>query len=125
MCTFAQQAMMQGWQPLSEPSHGAAAFRAWRPLLESDAARHNVLVNGEGASDGHGQGASGKGSTEDDPYLVAVREVVIPPVRTAVLNAWEPRDPEPLLAWVEVRGEPCNFPVQTFHWMFAARNQLV
>jgi len=63
-------AALAGWQPLAAPQQGAREFGAWRPLLETDGARHSVL----------GGGADG-GSGGDDPYAAVVEELVLPPVR--------------------------------------------
>lgn len=59
--------LLQGWQPLLQPELGTAEFKAWRPLLESAAARQSVLA----------------GSWEEtgDPYAELVMQVVLPPVR--------------------------------------------
>lgn len=37
----------------------------------------------------------------DDPYLRLLNETALPPVRSAVANAWDPHNPEPLLAFFE------------------------
>lgn len=86
------QSLMSGWSPLAEPRHGAERFARWRPLLESPGARSGVFA-GSGALDGD--------AGEQDPYLLLVCETILPPLRSACLNAWEPRDPEPLLAFLE------------------------
>ncbi|KIZ04951.1 Tuftelin-interacting protein 11, partial [Monoraphidium neglectum] len=81
---------LAGWAPLAAPRQGAAAFAAWRPLLEGEGARHAVLGGELGGGGGGG----------DDPYAAVVEELVLPPVRSA-LTAWDPRDPEPVLAWLD------------------------
>lgn len=43
-------------------------------------------------------------AAEDDPYCRLLAEIVMPQLRTAVTNQWQPRDPEPLLRWLEVRS---------------------
>jgi tuftelin-interacting protein 11 len=58
-----------GWQPLHEPGRGLAELKAWRPLLESEGARQNVLMGGAGWED------------TGDPYATLVSEVVMPPIR--------------------------------------------
>ena len=37
-----------------------------------------------------------------DPYLLLVCELLLPALRTSVLTAWRPRDPEPLLHWLDL-----------------------
>ena len=90
-------AALAGWAPLDAPAVGAGEFAAWRPLLETDAARHAVLG---GAADAVGAGGAGAAAADDDPYAAAVEELVLPPLRAAAA-LWEPRDPEPMLAWVD------------------------
>ncbi len=87
----AAQALLRGWQPLSEPIRGLEEMRTWKALLTRDAA------GGVG-------GGSGEAGGGDDPYSLLVWEVVLPAVRSAALNAWQPREPEPLLTWLEVGG---------------------
>ena len=37
-----------------------------------------------------------------DPYAQLVGAVVLPTLRSAVTNAWAPREPEALLAWLDL-----------------------
>eukprot|EP00878_Enallax_costatus_P018396 GHUV01019364.1.p1 GENE.GHUV01019364.1~~GHUV01019364.1.p1 ORF type:complete len:861 (+),score=252.13 GHUV01019364.1:619-3201(+) len=78
--------LLAGWQPLVNPSLGVEQIQAWKGLLESEGSRQAVL-----------------GSWEDteDPYGMLVMELVMPPIRTAISH-WEPRHPEPLLAWLDL-----------------------
>ena len=79
----AMQRLLQGWSPLAEPSRGVAELRRWRPLLEPP--------SGPGGS---------RGPAGEDPYLTLVVELVLPPLRSAC-TAWQPREPEPLLQFLE------------------------
>ncbi len=106
-CFFSgPQALLRGWQPLAEPSRGLPEVRTWRTLLQADsaAAGGGVLAGGADGEDADGGGgaAAAAAAAAEDPYTLLVWEVVLPPVRSAVLNGWEPRDPEPLLGWLEV-----------------------
>lgn len=88
-------AHMKNWQPLLQPSHGAAEFARWRPLLDPQ---------GSGSSTGgslFGSGGfGGDASSSQEPYTALVSDVVLPPLRAAT-TSWEPRDPEPLLTFLE------------------------
>ena len=42
-------------------------------------------------------------AAESDAFLRLLHECVLPLLRTHLLNHWEPRDPEPALAFFEVR----------------------
>jgi hypothetical protein len=76
------RALLAGWQPLAEPQRGAAQVGAWRPLLESEAARQAVLGHGGGGPGGGAFSGSGGGWEEGgDAYALLVAEVVLPPVR--------------------------------------------
>ncbi|EFJ43876.1 hypothetical protein VOLCADRAFT_65509 [Volvox carteri f. nagariensis] len=88
------QALLRGWEPLSEPLRGVPEIKTWKELLQSDAAGGGGPYDTVGAS-------AGSGSGSDDPYTLLVWEVVLPPVRSSALNGWQPRDPEPLLKWLE------------------------
>lgn len=77
-------ALMGGWDPLADHTRGAAVLRRWRRLLQGP--------------------PGGPLSAEDDPMVQLVAEVVVPPLRSAVVNRWEPRDPGPLEAFIEVGG---------------------
>ena len=36
-----------------------------------------------------------------DPWAALLGAAVVPPLASAIANEWEPRDPEPVLAWFE------------------------
>ncbi|KAJ9505867.1 hypothetical protein QJQ45_027951 [Haematococcus lacustris] len=91
--------LLHGWAPLIDPKRGAIEFGRLRPLLEPGSAGYGQT--GGAATRGSlfaGTGLDGSGS---DPYLWLVSELVLPPMRAAC-TSWQPRDPEPLLAWLDV-----------------------
>ena len=40
-------------------------------------------------------------ATAEDPYARLLAETALPPLRSTVVNQWNPRDPEPLLRCLE------------------------
>ena len=80
--------LLHQWSPLDQPGLAAAEFAAWRPLLESEAARQGAVFGGSSAADLH-SGA--------DAYMRLVAELVLPPLRKDLTNSWDPR-------WVQVGG---------------------
>lgn len=81
--------LLASWSPLVDPSLGTADFARWRDLLESDMQKRNAVL----------QAAGGNSS---DPYVQLCSAVVLPKLSRSVTNEWEPRNPEPLLHWVEL-----------------------
>jgi len=81
------RAKLAGLRPLEEPAMGLEHLRGWRALLEGDHVKDAVFADA---------------AAEDDPYCRLLAEIVMPQLRTAVTNQWQPRDPEPLLRWLEM-----------------------
>lgn len=83
--------LLATWNPLLDPSLGTADFSRWRELLESDMQKRNAIFQSAG-------GAS------SDPYVQLCSVVVLPKLNRAVTNDWEPRNPEPMLHFIELWG---------------------
>ncbi|KAK9136676.1 hypothetical protein Sjap_007270 [Stephania japonica] len=73
--------VFQGWDPLQNPSHGLGIMSLWKRLLQGD----DPVDYSEAAS----------------PYTQLVMEVIFPAVRISGTNTWNPREPEPMLRFLE------------------------
>lgn len=97
--------LFAGWSPLEAPTHGVKELSTWRPLLESPAGACLLLLPRPARADAlraavH-EAIFGDVATAEDPYARLFAETALPPLRSAVVNHWNPRDPEPLLRCLE------------------------
>lgn len=77
--------LFRGWQPFLQPQHGIEAMTAWQELLQGNEANDHAIFQ----------------DVDNSPYLQLVLEVVFPHIRLATTNVWQPRDPEPILRFLE------------------------
>ena len=84
--------LLASWRPLNDPSLGTAEFTRWRELLESEQQKQNAVFQAAG------------GASSSDPYVQLCSAVVMPKLSRVVTNDWEPRNPEPMLQFIELWG---------------------
>ncbi|KAH7372751.1 hypothetical protein KP509_17G018900 [Ceratopteris richardii] len=80
--------VFSGWEPLLQPHHGTDILVVWKQLLQGDdPIDYSVFPDAN--------------SYSDSPYVQLIMEAVFPSLRFAAVNTWEPRDPEPMLRFLE------------------------
>jgi tuftelin-interacting protein 11 len=77
--------LFRGWQPFLQPQHGIEAMAAWQELLQGKEANDHAIFQ----------------DVDNSPYVQLVLEVMFPHIRLATTNVWQPRDPEPILRFLE------------------------
>lgn len=81
--------VFHGWEPLLQPLHGTDILGLWKRLLQGDnPVDYSVFPDAN--------------SYTNSPYAELVMEAVFPVLRFAAVNIWEPRDPEPMLRFLEI-----------------------
>ncbi|MCO5614698.1 hypothetical protein L7F22_068982 [Adiantum nelumboides] len=81
--------VFHGWEPLLQPLHGTDILGLWKRLLQGDdPVDYSVFPDAN--------------SYSDSPYAQLIMEAVFPILRFAAVNIWEPRDPEPMLRFLEI-----------------------
>ncbi|CAM6126771.1 unnamed protein product [Calypogeia fissa] len=83
-------AKFRGWEPLRTPQHGIEVISVLQGLLQDGEQQESIFQGVDSLYDGN-----------SSPYTQLLMEAVIPAVRLAATNSWEPRDPEPMLAFLE------------------------
>jgi hypothetical protein len=81
-------ALMAGATPMLNPQLGLPEALAWRPLLESPEQVHAIFADTLAGT--------------SDPYCMLLTAAVVPGLASAITNLWAPRDPEAMLAWMDV-----------------------
>ena len=79
--------LMAGATPLTDPLRGLAQAQAWKPLLESAEQANAIFADVE--------------ASNADPYTALLKATIIPALASAITNYWQPREPEPMLAWMD------------------------
>ncbi|GBG65315.1 hypothetical protein CBR_g50354 [Chara braunii] len=82
--------LLQSWSPLQTPEYGVATVLTWRALLACRMEDQPIFSDPSDMQ------------ADRDPYSLLVQEAVLPGVRREVTNLWEPRDPEPMLRFIEL-----------------------
>lgn len=79
------------WDPLQAPLQWLPVFSAWKRLLSGDAAPTFAQQDADGAGD----------APQGDAFTELCTAALLPPLRRAVMAAWDPRAPLPLLQFFD------------------------
>ena len=93
--------MVQGWDPLTEPSYFSNTFRSWKRALKVD------LFDGTQSSQvtAYGDMVTAPSIADRDsnmtPFESLLWNVMLPRLRSALNNEWSPEDPQPAVRLFE------------------------
>ena len=80
--------MFQGLEPLQYPLHGLEVKKIWQRLFQgNEPHNYGIYIEVELSS--------------STPFTQLFTEVIIPQVRIANTNSWDPKDPEAMLHFLE------------------------
>jgi len=88
------KAHMEGWNPLLNPTHGVAEFKAWRELLQQD----TPSDFSDYFSDSHDHKFD---ATSQGVYLQLTHDVLMPKIRSTISNLWNPRHYDSVIIFVD------------------------
>lgn len=94
MVTFFER-LFQNWNPLEDPERGVSEMDPWKSLLSNDDESDSLPLEVY-----HFQ-SSIANALKEDPFALLMLHVVLPPLRSAIVNEWLPREPEALLTFLD------------------------
>lgn len=100
--------LFKNWDVLKDPTRGAALFREWQKLFKTSKVSYSQNWSGANA-DGDGNGYyGGKPPPQDSmtAYESLLHHHWLPKVRSALNNAWDPRDSDPVIELLEAWAPP-------------------
>ena len=80
--------MFQGWEPLQHPLHGLEVMSLWKIIMQGNEPHDFGIYTKEKLA-------------SSTPYTQLFIEVNLIVLRIAATNSWEPRDPKPMLHFLE------------------------
>ncbi|KAF9144352.1 hypothetical protein BGX30_013060 [Mortierella sp. GBA39] len=100
--------LFKGWDVLTNPTRGAGLFRKWQKLFKTSKVSYSQNWSGANA-DGDGNGYYG-GKPAPQNSMTAYESLLhhhwLPKVRSALNNAWDPRDSDPVIELLEAWAPP-------------------
>ena len=81
--------VFQGWELLQHHLYGLEVISLWKRLLQGNEPHdYGIYIEAKLAS--------------STPYTPLFNEVFLPAVRITTTNSWKPRDPKPMLCFLEI-----------------------
>ncbi|KAF9122781.1 hypothetical protein BGW39_009492 [Mortierella sp. 14UC] len=100
--------LFKDWDVLKNPKRGAVLFRKWQKLFKTSKVSYSQSWSSANV-DGDGNGYYG-GKPAPQESMTAYESLLhhhwLPKVRSALNNAWDPRDFEPVIALLEAWAPP-------------------
>ncbi|KAG0275174.1 hypothetical protein BGZ95_009109 [Linnemannia exigua] len=100
--------LFKDWDVLKNPTRGAGLFRKWQKLFKTSKVSYSQNWTSANV-DGDGNGYYGGKSVPQDSmtaYESLLHHHWLPKVRSALNNAWDPRDSDPVIQLLEAWAPP-------------------